>query len=59
MNHDVDGEVTVDDNVLDLHAVLVGPLPAAMQQKIDYLLRQAVVFVQHVTQWTLLDLTMT
>ena len=44
---------------LGLRAVLVGPLPAAMQQMIDYLLRQVVVFVQHVTQWTLLDLTMT
>jgi hypothetical protein len=26
-----------------------------MQQIIDYLLRQAAVFVQHVTQWTSLD----
>ena len=41
--------------VLGLRAVFVGPLPAAMQQMIDYLLRQAAVFVQHVTQWTSLD----
>jgi hypothetical protein len=40
---------------LGLRAVFNGPLPAAMQQIIDCLLRQAAVFVQHVTQWTLLD----
>ena len=40
---------------LGLRAVFNGPLPAAMQQIIDYLLHQAAVFVQHVTQWTLLD----
>jgi hypothetical protein len=42
-------------HALGLCAVLVGPLPAAMQQITDYLLRQAAVFVQHVMQWTLLD----
>jgi hypothetical protein len=40
---------------LSLCAVLVGPLSAATQQMIDYLLHQAAVFAQHVTQWTLLD----
>ena len=40
---------------LSLCAVLVGLLLAATQQMIDYLLRQAAVFAQHVTQWTTLD----
>ena len=40
---------------LSLHAVLVGPLPVEAHQMIDYLLRQAAVFVQYVTQWTSLD----
>ena len=40
---------------LGLRAVFNGPLPAAMQQMIDYLLCQAVVFAQHVMQWTSLD----
>ena len=40
---------------LGLHAVLGGLLPAAMQQMIDYLLCQAAVFAQHITQWTSLD----
>jgi hypothetical protein len=40
---------------LGLHAVLVGPLPTATQQMIDYLLHQTTAFVQHVMQWTLLD----
>jgi hypothetical protein len=31
-------------------AVFNGPLPAAIQQIIDYLLHQAAVFVQHATQ---------
>jgi hypothetical protein len=35
---------------LSLRAVLVGTLPAATQQMIDYLLHQATVFTQHVTQ---------
>ncbi len=40
---------------LGLRAVFNGLLLAAMQQIIDYLLHQATVFVQHVTQWTSLD----
>ena len=40
---------------LGLRAVLVGPLPAATQQMVDYLLRQAAFFAWHVTQWTSLD----
>ena len=40
---------------LGLRAVLVGPLPAATQQMIDYLLCQAAFFAWHVTQWTSLD----
>ena len=35
---------------LGLCAVFNGPMPAAMQQIIDYLLHQAAVFLQHVTQ---------
>ena len=41
--------------LVGLRAVLVGPLPAATQLMIDYLLRQAAFFVWHVTQWTSLD----
>jgi hypothetical protein len=40
---------------LSLHAVLVGPLPVEAQQMIDYLLCQAAVFAQYVSQWTSLD----
>ena len=40
---------------LGLCAVFVGPLPAATQQMIDYLLLQAAFFAWHVIQWTSLD----
>ncbi len=45
----------LDGYALGLRAVLVGPLPVATQQMIDYLLRQAAFFAWHVTQWTSLD----
>ena len=40
---------------LGLRGVLVGPLPAATQQMIDYLLHQAAFFAWHVMQWTSFD----
>ena len=40
---------------LGLRAVFVGPLPAATQQMIDYLLRRAACFAWHVTRWMSLD----
>jgi hypothetical protein len=40
---------------LALRAVLVGPLPAATQGMIDYLLQQAALFAQQVTLWSSMD----
>jgi hypothetical protein len=40
---------------LDLHVVLIGPLPAATQGMINNLLHQVAVFAQQVTLWSSLD----
>jgi len=40
---------------LNLRAVFVGPIPAAMQQMIDLLFSQAALYVHHVTMWSALD----